>query len=56
MYHLILILLFSVTAFGQVEFTVETDTTIYQPGAVIEISGTATNISGETTTLNWWSG
>ena len=56
MYKILLILLISVTAFAQVQFTVETDTSAYQPGATIGISGTITNISGETVTLNWPTG
>ena len=35
MYKILLILLISVTAFAQVQFTVETDTSAYQPGATI---------------------
>ncbi len=51
-----LILLISIAAFGQVEFTVETDTSVYESGASIRVLGTVTNISGETVTLNWPSG
>ncbi len=56
MYQLVLILLISVSAIGQVQFTVETDTSIYEPSATIQITGTATNISGENITLNWPTG
>jgi hypothetical protein len=56
LYHFILILFVSISALGQVQFTVATDTSDYEPGAHIGITGTVTNISGETVTMNWPTG
>jgi len=51
-----LCILFAVATYGQVQFTVETDTSVYPVGAPVEITGRVTNISGETVTLNWPTG
>ncbi|MCF7825404.1 MAG: T9SS type A sorting domain-containing protein [Candidatus Marinimicrobia bacterium] len=51
-----LCILLAVATYGQVQFTVQTDTTVYSVGAPVEITGRVTNISGETVTLNWPTG
>lgn len=56
MFRSILLSLIIATSYGQVQFTVHTDTSAYPFNTPIEISGTITNISDETVTLNWPTG